>query len=72
MPFYGVFHEHEQRLEQKAYETKNFKELLDAPIDAPQELTTEHAQILKDKFRIKTIGDMAKYKFFRAAAEFEQ
>ncbi|MCS7085878.1 MAG: hypothetical protein RMM53_08155 [Bacteroidia bacterium] len=62
----------------KAYETKTFKELLDAPIDALQGLTKEHAQILKEKFRIKTIGDMARYKFFRIAmaiaiaAEFEQ
>jgi hypothetical protein len=51
----------------KAYENKSFKELVDAPISALEGVSEKDGELLNQAFGIKTIGDMAKLKFFRWA-----
>ena len=52
----------------KAYEEKNLTELVDAPVDALAGVSEGDAQLLKDAFNIKTVGDLGRNKYFRAAA----
>ena len=52
----------------KAYEGKDLSELLDAPVAALSGVSDGDAQLLKDAFNIKTIGDLGRNKYFRAAA----
>lgn len=51
----------------KAYEGKSFKELVDAPVSALEGISAEGGKILEEKFRIKTIGDLAKFKYVKLA-----
>lgn len=51
----------------KAYEDKSFKELADAPVDALQGVSGGDAEKLKEAFNIRTIGDLAKNKYFKWA-----
>lgn len=51
----------------KAYEGKNLKDLVNAPVSALQGLSDGDAKLLADAFGVKTIGDLAKNKFFRWA-----
>ena len=51
----------------KEYESKSFSELLKAPVSALAGVSDGDAQHLKDAFNIKTIGDLGKNKYFRAA-----
>jgi hypothetical protein len=51
----------------KEYESKSFGELLKAPVSALAGVSDGDAQHLKDAFNIKTIGDLGKNKYFRAA-----
>ena len=51
----------------KAYESKSLKEILDAPVSALAGVTEEDAELLKRAFRIKTVGDLGKNKYFLAA-----
>jgi hypothetical protein len=51
----------------KDYESKSFAELLKAPVSALAGVSDGDAQHLKDAFNIKTIADLGKNKFFRAA-----
>ena len=53
----------------KKYQGLSAKELLDAPVDALKGLSAGDAELLKDAFGIKTIGDLAKNKFFGWAEE---
>ena len=51
----------------KAYENKSLKEILDAPVSALAGVTEDDAENLKKAFRIKTVGDLGKNKYFLAA-----
>ena len=51
----------------KAYEEKTLTELVEAPVAAPA-VSDGDAQLLKEAFNIKTIGDLGRNKYFRAAA----
>jgi hypothetical protein len=55
------------KLLDKAYEEKSLVELIDAPVSALAGVSEGDAQALKDAFNIKTIGDLGRNKFFRAA-----
>jgi hypothetical protein len=52
----------------KAYEDKNLAELTDAPVSALAGVTDADAKLLGEAFNIKTIGDLGRNKYFRAAA----
>ncbi len=51
----------------KAYENASLAELLAAPVSALAGVTEEDAESLKKAFNIKTVGDLGKNKYFRAA-----
>ncbi|WP_411681379.1 hypothetical protein [Clostridium thailandense] len=51
----------------KAYEGKSFKELVDAPVSALEGISAEGGKVLEEKFKIKTIGDLAKFKYAKVA-----
>ncbi len=51
----------------KAYEDKPLAEVLKAPVSALAGVSDGDAQLLKDAFNIKTVGDLGKNKYFRAA-----
>jgi hypothetical protein len=55
------------KLLDKAYEDKTLAELVDAPVAALSGLSDGDAKLLADAFNIKTIGDLGRNKFFRAA-----
>ncbi len=48
----------------KAYEGKEFHELVDAPVDALEGVSAGDADLLKKAFNIKTIGDLGRNKYF--------
>ena len=48
----------------KAHEDKPLKEILDAPIDALQGVSAGDADLLRQAFNIKTVGDLGTNKFF--------
>ncbi len=52
----------------KAYEEKSLTELVDAPVDALAGVSAGDAELLKEAFNIKTVGDLGRNKYFRAAA----
>ena len=51
----------------EAYENKDPKELVNAPIDALKGVSKGDAELLKQAFNIKTIGDMARNPHFMHA-----
>lgn len=51
----------------KAYESKSLKEILDAPVSALAGVTDEDAEALRKAFRIKTVADLGRNKYFHAA-----
>jgi hypothetical protein len=52
----------------KAYEDKTLAELVDAPVEALAGVTEADAGLLKQAFNVKTVGDLGRNKYFRAAA----
>jgi hypothetical protein len=56
------------KLLDKAYEDKTLAELVDAPVAALAGVTDNDAKLLQEAFNIKTIGDLGRNKYFRAAA----
>jgi hypothetical protein len=52
----------------KAYEDKTLAELVDAPVDALAGVTAADAELLMQAFNVKTVGDLGRNKYFRAAA----
>jgi hypothetical protein len=52
----------------KAYEEKGLAELIDAPVDALAGVSAGDAELLAKAFNIKTVGDLGRNKYFRAAA----
>jgi len=55
------------KLLDKAYEDKTLAELVDAPVAALAGVSEGDAKLLAEAFNIKTIGDLGRNKFFRAA-----
>ncbi len=51
----------------KAWENKPLSEVLKALVDALQGVSEGDAKLLKEAFNIKTVGDLGKNKYFRAA-----
>ena len=56
------------KLLDKAYEGKNLGEVVAAPVAALAGVTDQDAQLLEKAFNIKTVGDLGRNKYFRAAA----
>jgi hypothetical protein len=56
------------KLLDKAYEDKSLAELVDAPVAALAGVSENDAKLLGEAFNIKTIGDLGRNKYFRAAA----
>ncbi len=48
----------------KAFEEKSVDELVNAPVDALQGVSPRHAELLKEAFNIKTVGDLGTNKYF--------
>lgn len=48
----------------KAYETKDFEELADAPVDALEGVSKGDAELLQKAFGIKTVRDLGENKYF--------
>ena len=55
------------KLLDKAYEDKTLAELVDAPVSALSGVSEGDARLLAEAFNVKTIGDLGRNKFFRAA-----
>jgi hypothetical protein len=51
----------------KEWENKTLADILMAPVSALQGVSEGDADLLKQAFNIKTVGDLGKNKFFRAA-----
>ena len=51
----------------KEWESKSLGEVLKAPVSALQGVSEGDADLLKQAFNVKTVGDLGKNKFFRAA-----
>jgi hypothetical protein len=56
------------KLLDKAYEGKQLAELVDAPVAALAGVSDSDADLLAQAFNIKTLGDLGRSKYFRAAA----
>ena len=51
----------------KSYENSDLNDLLNAPVDALAGVSSGDAQALQSAFGVKTVGDLGKNKFIRAA-----
>jgi hypothetical protein len=51
----------------KSYESSSLADILAAPVSALAGVTEEDAENLRKAFRIKTVGDLGKNKYFLAA-----
>ena len=51
----------------KAYETSTLADILAAPVSALAGVSDADADLLKKAFNIRTVGDLGKNKYFRAA-----
>jgi hypothetical protein len=56
------------KLLDKAYESEDLAKLLDAPVAALAGVSDSDADHLKAAFNIKTIGDLGRNKYFKAAS----
>jgi hypothetical protein len=56
----------------KEYESSSLADLLKAPVSALAGVSDSDAEHLKAAFNIKTIGDLGKNKYFRAATLISQ
>jgi hypothetical protein len=52
----------------REYESKTLTELVDAPVAALAGVSDGDAKLLAEAFNIKTIGDLGRNKYFKAAA----
>lgn len=52
----------------KAYEGLSLTEVLDAPVAALAGVSDKDGELLKEAFNIKTVRDLGRNKYFRAAA----
>jgi 20S proteasome alpha/beta subunit len=55
------------KLLDREYEDMSLDELIKAPVQALAGVSEGDAKLLKEAFNIKTVGDMGRNKFFRAA-----
>jgi hypothetical protein len=55
------------KLLDKAYEEKSVDEIVNAPVSALSGVSENDAKLLQEAFNIKTVGDLGRNKFFRAA-----
>ncbi|MFC4534337.1 hypothetical protein [Sphaerisporangium dianthi] len=55
------------KLLDKEYESKSLAELVKAPVSALAGVTDNDAHLLQEAFHIRTVGDLGRNKFFRAA-----
>ena len=51
----------------KKYEKMTLKQIAGSPVDALQGLSERHAKLLQEAFKIKTVADLAKNKYFKWA-----
>lgn len=51
----------------KAYEDKSLQEVLDAPVSALAGVSEGDADALKQAFNVKTVHDLGRNKYFKAA-----
>jgi len=51
----------------KAYEQKSFKEIANAPVAALQGVSDSDGKLLQEAFNVKTVADLAKLKYVRWA-----
>jgi hypothetical protein len=51
----------------KQYEAFDLHELINAPVSAIAGISDSDAELLQKAFNIKTVGDLGKNKYFRAA-----
>jgi len=51
----------------REWEDKSLTEILQAPVSALQGVSEGDAEALRSAFNVKTVGDLGKNKFFRAA-----
>jgi hypothetical protein len=58
-----------EKLLDKAYEKKTAKELVNCPVEALAGVSEGDAKLLREAFGIKTIGDLASNKYFKAARQ---
>lgn len=56
----------------KEWENKPLSEVLNAPVAALAGVSEGDAELLKQAFNIKTVGDLGRNKYFRAAALLSQ
>jgi hypothetical protein len=56
------------KLLDKSYEGKDLQELVDAPVAALAGVSEDDAESLRKAFNIKTVGDLGRNKYFRAAS----
>jgi len=55
------------KLLDKAYEDKSLAEVVKAPVSALSGVSEGDAKLLAEAFNVKTVGDLGRNKFFRAA-----
>jgi hypothetical protein len=55
------------KLLDKEYENKSLEEVLKAPVSALAGVSEGDAKALKQAFNVKSVGDLGKNKYFRAA-----
>jgi hypothetical protein len=51
----------------REWEDKSLSEILDAPVSVLQGVSEGDAEALRAAFNVKTVGDLGRYKLFRAA-----
>jgi hypothetical protein len=51
----------------KEWESKSLEEILEAPVSALAGVSDGDATALKQAFNVKTVGDLGRNKYFRAA-----
>jgi hypothetical protein len=56
------------KLLDRAYEDMSLAQIIDAPVHALAGVSENDAKLLQEAFNIKTVGDLARNKHFRAAA----
>lgn len=52
----------------KAYENMSLQDVLNAPVAALAGVSDKDAELLQSAFNVKTVGDLGRNKYFRAAA----
>ncbi len=55
------------KLLDKAYEDASLDTIVNAPVSALSGVSENDAKLLQEAFNIKTVGDLGRNKFFRAA-----